>query len=476
MAALLQLKDRIIGSIMGVFIGDALGVGVHWQYDLDVLERERGFVTDYLDPLPGTFHSGTPDAPAPGTLKAGQLEQQGVIDKLLLESLATYGALNQSDFLRRLEDTILLGDSTMDGTRQGGRYGWTDKSICDIYKARIMEGKPWEDCVPPRSDTPDSIIRAALIGALYFQTPREMAVQVQTHARYATMDSSVQSHAVAFASMVAATLDADLPLDDTLSTALYNQAGKALPFSTMYSSKDNDPTYGTYSEPDSMLWFGQIAKGVKANQDYLPSKAHRGVLLYGQFCAFFASLPSAYYCVARFPNSFEDSILCSINGGGQTTMRSSLVGALVGAKVGLQGIPSRFLQGLEDHEYLLALASSVADVAVARSNSSDAWNWPRNNKDGEHGLPVGKLDKNSEQRIDGNLNAIDSIGGWHFRGDTPFSLSGFGKYNPDGSDGRLIPAAFVLGVALAFLIPSAYKRGVRSIASRRRSHQYEVIA
>lgn len=139
------LKDRIAGSILGVFIGDALGVGVHWQYDLEKLEADRGFVTGYLDPLPGTYHSGTPDAPGRGKLQAGQLEQQGVIDKLLLESLAEKKQLDQQDFLNRFE-AVILRDPTMDGTRKGGRYGWTDKSICEIYDCRITQNLPWSVC------------------------------------------------------------------------------------------------------------------------------------------------------------------------------------------------------------------------------------------------------------------------------------------------------------------------------------------
>jgi hypothetical protein len=30
-------NDRAVGAIMGTFVGDALGVGPHWYYDLDQL-------------------------------------------------------------------------------------------------------------------------------------------------------------------------------------------------------------------------------------------------------------------------------------------------------------------------------------------------------------------------------------------------------------------------------------------------------
>ena len=32
-------KNRAVGAIMGALIGDALGVGPHWYYDLDQLKE-----------------------------------------------------------------------------------------------------------------------------------------------------------------------------------------------------------------------------------------------------------------------------------------------------------------------------------------------------------------------------------------------------------------------------------------------------
>jgi ADP-ribosylglycohydrolase len=375
--AAVTIKDRILGCILGVFIGDALGVGVHWQYDLNQLERDRGgYVTGYLDPLPGTYHSGTADAPGRGSLKAGQLEQQGMVDKILLQSLVDKKRLDQDDFHERLEREILLDDETMDGTRQGGKYGWTDKTICNVYQKRIVLKQDWSECVSARSDTPDPIVRSALIAALYHATPREMCRQVQSHAKCWTADSSVQAHSVAFACLVAGVLQG-LQIDKQLSSKLYTQAGKVLPFTTVHSELGSDEEYGPYTEPDSLLWFGQIAQGLESCRVEPP---HRGIELYGKFCAFFAVVPSAYYCAARFPDHFEHAILCAINGGGQTTMRASLVGALVGAHVGLSGIPRRFIDGLEDALEILALAEKLADASIGRDfgtvDAPDAWDWP----------------------------------------------------------------------------------------------------
>ena len=176
-----------------------------------------------------------------------------------------------------------------------------------------------------------------------------------------------------------------MPLDKDLSWKIYTQAGDPLPFSSVHSDKDHDADYGDYTEPDSLLWFGMIADAVQgAGKNIEP--AHRGVELYGKFCAFYGVLGSAYYCAARFSDDFEKAVLCSLNGGGQNTMRSSLVGALLGAHVGLKGIPQRFLDGLEDHENIVALALQVAQHAIDRADPSDAWRWPKEDEMPEIGV------------------------------------------------------------------------------------------
>jgi hypothetical protein len=61
---------------MGAFIGDALGLGPHWYYDLAEMRRDFGeWITDYTDPRPGRYHDG---------LKAGELSQAGFILKLMV--------------------------------------------------------------------------------------------------------------------------------------------------------------------------------------------------------------------------------------------------------------------------------------------------------------------------------------------------------------------------------------------------------
>ena len=53
-------------------------------------------------------------------------------------------------------------------------------------------------------------------------------------------------------------------------------------------------------------------------------------------------------------------MLHAVNGGGQNLARAMMTGALVGAQVGLRGIPTRFIAGLADSAALRAIVQRVA--------------------------------------------------------------------------------------------------------------------
>ena len=65
----------------------------------------------------------------------------------------------------------------------------------------------------------------------------------------------------------------------------------------------------------------------------------------------------------RFADDFESAVLHALNGGGQNQARCILTGALVGAQVGLAGIPSRFFEGLDRSSELVTLAKMLGEQA-----------------------------------------------------------------------------------------------------------------
>ena len=55
----MSIADRAPGAVIGALVGDALGLGPHWYYDLTELRKDYGnWITGYTNPKPGRYHSG----------------------------------------------------------------------------------------------------------------------------------------------------------------------------------------------------------------------------------------------------------------------------------------------------------------------------------------------------------------------------------------------------------------------------------
>ncbi len=126
-------------------------------------------------------------------------------------------------------------------------------------------------------------------------------------------------------------------------------------------SGDEDPKHaGSFSSPDALLTPHYMALAA-TDPGVVIEPAWKVSIVYGMPCAIYHQLPAVYYLAARCAGDFESAVLHAINGGGQNMSRAMLTGALVGAQVGLSGIPIRFIEGLEDGEELVQLAKLLAD-------------------------------------------------------------------------------------------------------------------
>jgi ADP-ribosylglycohydrolase len=160
-------------------------------------------------------------------------------------------------------------------------------------------------------------------------------------------------------------------LDSALSDKLMELVKRGeLPFHAVTSDKlqpprpgDHDPPRaGRFSSPDALLTPSYMAEaaidpGIKIEPAWKVS------IVYGMPCAIYHQLPAAYYLAARFCEDFESAVLHALNGGGQNQARCILTGALVGAQVGLGGIPRRFIDGLDNSAESIRLARALGDEA-----------------------------------------------------------------------------------------------------------------
>lgn len=350
------LTDRAAGAIMGAFIGDALALGPHWYYDLAELQRDYGpWITDYTDPMPGRYHSG---------LKAGQLSQAGIILKLTLQSLVDVGTYDEADFCRRMDNDFL---PLLDGTPVNGPGGYTSQSIRELWRQRVQQRLPWGQTGGNADDT-EAIERTLVLAVRYARDPGMLAGAITANTILTQRDAAVVAMTVAYGAVLGMLVQGHA-LNEHLSGKLMRLVNKGvLPFHHITSDNlqpprpgDPDPSsVGLFASPDALLTPSYMASAA-ADPDIRIEPAWKVSIVYGMPCAIYHQLPAVYYLSARFRGDFESAVLHAVNGGGQNMSRAMLTGALVGAQVGLAGIPQRFLDGLQDCGELCLLAKKLAE-------------------------------------------------------------------------------------------------------------------
>jgi ADP-ribosylglycohydrolase len=337
----LKRKDRAMGAIMGALIGDALGVGCHWYYNLECLEEDYGWVTDYVDPKLDSECAGE-DVPAQRVkagLKKGGPSQTGQFIIMLLESVAKTSRHDLEDYTARLDEFF----KTIDGTAYSGRY--TDWAIREMYRNRVKEGMSWDDPnIGSLASTSEGAQRAVILAARYSGDLVMAAKEIYANLRLTYRDAFVVGQQLAYGLVVGALVEG-VQLTDI---------GK--PLGTVYGNKEIRPKMIQGIDTMVAVSIGQSAW----DPDFRTFPPHKISEIHGMDCEQDHLLPGAYWLAHRYPNDFEAGILAAVNSGGNNMARATLTGAMLGAMNGLSGIPERFISGLENSEFLLELAEVVS--------------------------------------------------------------------------------------------------------------------
>ncbi len=270
------------------------------------------------------------------------------------------------DFCRRMDEELF---PELDGTPMNGPGGYTSQSIREAWRLRVREGRPWSQ-IGGHADTTEAAERALAIAVRYCLDPRRLAEAVSGNCILTQSDEAIVAMTTAYCAVLGQ-LAAGEPLDAQISDKLMTLVKRGeLPFHAVTSNRLQAPPPGAepsragrFSSPDALLTPSFIAEAV-ADPGIQIEPAWKVSIVYGMPCAIYHQLPAAYYLAARFADDFESAVLHAINGGGQNQARAILTGALVGAQVGLAGVPARFLEGLEKGPELIALSRRLGDAAA----------------------------------------------------------------------------------------------------------------
>jgi len=345
-----SIHDRIVGSVMGCFVGDALGLGCHWYYDFNDLWKEHGtWVDDFVDPKTNSstsmsyIHKHRYDM----GVRAGYNSQTGQLMQILLESVAENGEFNVEDYTLRVDNFF----KNINGTALSGRF--TDRAVREAWNAR-KKGIAWQSPeMGSGTSTSDAAYYAVVLAGLY-RDPALLAEKTHQLSRLWYKDPAFISYHVVYALIVQAIING-IKIEEMCDYLIDIGVG----FIDKYISSYDDLTLMAYA-----LELVQRPNIVPLEDDRFISR------VYGPDCHCAHLFPAAYYLAFKYAKDFEKAILFATNSSGNNMARAALTGGLTGAMTGINSIPNRFVSGLKDDgkpdndKYLLGLANLLAKKTI----------------------------------------------------------------------------------------------------------------
>lgn len=297
----MDLLDRFRGCLLGVAVGDALGMPTE-GYTAQEIREKFGLVREMLPAPEGHFHSG---------LLAGQFTDDTEETLLLTESLIEASGFSPDRFAEKL---AAWGATWTLDERLNRGVGFATRSAVES----LIAGTAWQQsglAIP----TCGAAMRAAPIGLLYH--PDLNVVKSYADLQSLPTHTSAAARAAAVAVAVGVALGTAGFSRDVI---FRNAASQASRLDAEFAER--------------LLWVNSLL-------DLSPEDA-LGLIRNSPLAM--ETVPAAFYCFLKFEP--KDALIMAAGSGGDTDSIASIAGSLFGAAFGPSWIPQSWLRALEGKE------------------------------------------------------------------------------------------------------------------------------
>jgi ADP-ribosylglycohydrolase len=286
------MKERVDAMILASFVADALSLGAHWVYNTQVIDKKFGRVDGYLDPLT-SYHKGK---------KAGEQTHYGDQMLVLMESLKEDSGFVLENFARRW-----------------GRFfdtytGYFD-SATKLTRQHLAEGRSVQACGAVSEELAGAS-RVAPLFRWYDHDGEHLIRSARLQTAFTHNHGDVVDVAEFFVRTTARVMDGAAPLKAV-------EAVKAQHFKE-----------------------SAIAALVDEGIDSREMDTRQAIADFGQMCSLEAALPGTVHLIARYENDLEAALVENVMAGGDSAARGMLAAMVLGAHLGLEDIPGKWLEGL----------------------------------------------------------------------------------------------------------------------------------
>ena len=327
MKATTDLRARQKGAILGMFIGDALAMPVHWYYDRQALHRDYGHVTGYQAPrnphpdsiLWRSVHEVTNRAADilhdqrkywgqhgihyHQFLKAGENTLNLKLCALLIDTIAENGTYDSDAYLARYIDFMITP----------GRH--QDTYVEEYHRhffSNYAKGKPSRSCGVFEKHISGVIGMIPLL--VYYaedqETARRLAFQ---HMRLTHLGDRMSAAGVLLIDILLPVLNG-ASLKATIVDKIKSQDNPLLGF----------PFFRWLEEPDEAVIGRRLSSA----------------------CYVEDALPAIIYLALKYHRDAARGLIANTNLGGDNAGRGAVLGALLGAAIGPPAFPKPWVEGL----------------------------------------------------------------------------------------------------------------------------------
>ncbi len=301
------MKDNAHAMVLASFVADSLALGAHWIYDTDKISHDIGRVDRLLAPPEKSYHP---------TKKRGEFTHYGDQTLILLQSISEVGKFEPADFATRWQ--------IFNATSQGYIDHATKDTLLNFAKGKSAKesGSTSTDLGGPARIAP-LVYRyrndlESLLAAAHEQT-------IMTHAGPGVADGTGFIARTAFAVLHGAS-----------------------PYQAMTEALESG--------------IADIDLDLRLRKALSSAERESGPVIkeFGQMCAINAALPGAVQLILRYSGNLREALIENTMAGGDSAARGMVIGMILGAAGGGEGIPPDWLEDMAACGRIRQLLGNIA--------------------------------------------------------------------------------------------------------------------
>ncbi len=300
------MDDNAKAMVLASFAADALSLGVHWIYNTNVIDKKWGRVENYIKPERPTFHPSK---------DLGEFTHYGDQTLVLLKSVAASSGFDKNNFAEQWQHFFKSYEGYIDGAT----------------KATIENIKAGKEPTVAGSDS-DDFAGAARISPLVYSYRNDLTKLVDSARAQAIVthnNQEVIDTAEFFGSVTFKVLNGKKPL-------------KAIQ-QTLEERFNREP----FSK-----W---VEDGIKS----VEKDTRQAMLDLGQMCEIQAAFPAVIHLITKYEDDLKAGLVENAMAGGDSAGRGLTVGMVLGAHLGIDAIPPKWLSDLKAYPEIVDLMDQI---------------------------------------------------------------------------------------------------------------------